>query len=238
MTTLDPLRHASNSEPTPAPAQRKPRPPKKPTTCQRCGLTRHNMYRHVCPEDPAIVAWLAAHLPDPRDPERIISSFEYQKIDNPPISYNAIGTAYGSWVGLAARYGLKLRRPQPGEAPELDTASRNELHRLADVLHGGAFGPSFSEHVMYAENAPLLASGLEKRFGGWRNVLEAAGLRHGTRSEYYCAANARRRANQVPQNARRSLDRGDEPISREYTGIPVMPEPRRLASGGVAWTVR
>jgi hypothetical protein len=63
----------------------------------------------------------------------------------------------------------------------------------------------------------------------------------GTRGEYILAANARRRAHeaakpQAPVASR--CERGDEPISRETVGLPVLDKPRQLPGGGVAWMIR
>ena len=214
--------------------------------CPTCSRAMVHLSLRVCPEQPTIVAWLTQHLPHPTRAGYIVPMNEYDTIPDKPLDSSALKRAYSSWAGLAARYGLQCPGANGGKAPGaatggvtgMDPASRAELHRLADLLHGGEFGPSNSEYAMYAENVPLTAWGIEKRFGTWGGVLAAADLRHGTRSEYINAAHARRKAHQAPQNARRSLDRGDEPISREYVGIPVMPTPRQLPSGGVAWTVR
>lgn len=201
---------------------------------------------HKCAESPAVFAWLSARLPDPMRPGCIVTVTEYAAMPDAPVQVKALVRAYGSWHGLAKRHGLRVRR-KIGSAPArytngvpgIDPISMAELHRLANELHNGEFGPSLNEFDAYARNTPLAGYGLAKRYGkAWSKVLEAAGLRHGTRSEYVRAARARRQAHQTPQNARGTLDRGDEPISREYTGIPVMPNPRQLPSGGVAWTVR
>lgn len=213
--------------------------------CPTCSRAMVHLSLHVCPEQPAIVARLKQVLPHPTRPGYILPQNEYDAMSDNPLGSPALKRAYGSWSGLAVRYGLQcppmISGKSPGAATNgvvgMDPASRAELHRLTDLLHDGDFGPSFSEFAVYAEDAPLKASGLEKRFGTWGAVLAAAGLRHGTRSEYVRAANARRVMHQG-QTTRGSLDRGDEPISRDYTGIPVLPNPRLLPSGGVAWTVR
>lgn len=214
-------------------------PSKKPTTCPHCGITRFNMYRHVCPESPEIVAWLAEHLPDPAEPHRIISYNDYLSLPDQPISAPTLNKYIG-WPALAARFGLEERQPRGG-TPQLAPVERAELHRLAQELHGGRIGPSHGEYGIYARDVPRKETGLAKAFGGWRAVLAAAGLPAGRMSDYVLASNARRRAHQAGrpnQNERSTFDRGDEPISRDYTGIPVMPTPRQLPSGGVAWTVR
>ena len=215
-------------------------------TCPTCKRVMAHLSLHVCPETPAIVAWLTAQLLHPTRPGYILPQYEYDALDHKPLDSSALKRAYGSWSGLAARYGLQCPIARGGKAPaaatngvlNMDPISRAELHRLAQELHGGDFGPSLSEFQQYAVGAPMKARGLEKRFGTWSGVLAAADLRHGSRSEYHRAANARRRTHTVSQNERRNFDRGDEPISRDYTGIPVMPTPRQLPSGGVAWTVR
>lgn len=217
--------------------------------CPTCGRAMAHLSLHVCPETPAIVAWLTEHLPHPTRTGYILPQYEYDATPDKPLDSTALKRAYGSWAGLAQRYGLQCPTARGGKSPGaatggvvgLDPVSRAELHRLADLLHGGDFGPSFSEFAVYAEDVPLTASGLEKRFGGWGAVLAAADLRHGSRSEYHHAANGRRKAHQRPQNERRgrgSFDRGDEPISRDFTGIPVFPNPRTLPTGGLVWTVR
>lgn len=214
--------------------------------CPTCHRTMVHLALHVCPEQPAIITWLTANLPHPTRPGYILPQNEYEAMVYKPLESSTLKRAYGSWAGLARRYGLQCPPARSGKAPAaatngvagMDPASRAELHRLADLLHAGAFGPSFSEYAVYASDAPIGPSGLEKRFGTWGAVLAAAGLRHGTRSEYHRAANGRRRAQTANQNERSSLDRGDEPISRERVGIPVLPTPRALPSGGVAWTVR
>ena len=214
-------------------------------TCPTCSRAMVHLSLHVCPEQPSIVAWLAAHLPHPTRPGCILPCNEFEMLDNQPIGAPALKRAYGSWAALAKRYGLQCPTARGGKGAGAATggvtgmgpASRAELYRLADLLHGGAFGPSYSEYCVYAERVPLTADGLQKRFGTWANVLTAAGLRQGARGEYHRAAHARRKANHN-QNERRSLERNDEPISRDYTGIPVFPNPRQLPTGGVAWTVR
>jgi hypothetical protein len=224
------------------------RPPSALVVCPQCGIRTGKLGLHVCPEEPTIVAWMARNLPNPSRPDYIIVQTDYDAIEHKPLGASALKRVYGSWAGLARRYGMKCQ-PSRGSAPGMktggvvgmDPVSRAELHRLADLLHAGDFGPSFSEFAVHAEDAPLTASGLERRFGTWGAVLAAADLRHGSRSEYHHAANSRRKTHQRPQNERRgrgSFDRGDEPISRDFTGIPVFPNPRTLPTGGVAWTVR
>ena len=97
-----------------------PSSPKKATTCPHCGITRFNMYRHVCPESPAIVAWLAEHLPDPDEPHRIISYDAYLALPDCPISASALNRYIG-WPALAARFGLEERQPQT-DGPQLHPA--------------------------------------------------------------------------------------------------------------------
>lgn len=208
-------------------APRKPRTPKPPTTCPACGMQRIHMHCHVCPEDPEIVAWLAAHLPDPDDPSLIITYRTYKEIKPAAISVASISRAYGNWEGLAARYGLKLRSQcrAPNDAPQLDQASLAELHRLAIELHAGEYGPSHGEYTMHVAGKARPAEGLKKMFGTWKAVIEAAGLRHGSHSYYVRAANTRRRAHEAargPQGPVASLyERDDEPVSRVAVGLPV-----------------
>jgi hypothetical protein len=223
---------------------RKPRTVPPPTTCPQCNMQRINMARHVCPEDPAVVAWLAEHLPDPDDPERIISYDMYMQLPDRPISGAALNR-YISWTDLAARFGLKQReerRVAEDGTPQLDPAERAELHRLAQELHGGAFGPSHGEYGIYARDMPRKETGLAKAFGGWAKVLAAAGLPAGTMGDYIRAANARRKAHEAAQERRGKVagkyERGDEPISRETVGLPVLDKPRQLPGGGVAWMIR
>lgn len=224
------------------------RAPMKHLQCPTCKRMFRQLTLHICPEEPSIAAWLAETLPSPTRTGYIITLREYEAIEQPVVGAPVLKRVYGSWEGTAARFGLKCppakggrkaameKRGDPGG---IDPASMAELHRLAQELHGGAFGPSRSEYLRFAGGTVLTAFGLEKRFGGsWRAVLTAAGLRGGTRSEYHHAAMDRRKEHQANQNERGSLDRGDEAISRETVGLPVLPNPRRLASGGVAWMVR
>jgi hypothetical protein len=95
---------------------------------------------------------------------------------------------------------------------------------------------------MYAINGIYTAAGLAKMFGQrWAAVLESAGLRNGTRSEYTRAAQVRRKAHEAAQGQRAIVaskyERGDEPISREQVGLPVA-SVRRLPSGGTAMMIR
>lgn len=214
--------------------------------CPHCSRDFRQLGDHKCAESPAIHAWLTEYLPDPMRPGCIVSVTEYESITNAPVQVKALVRAYGSWHGVAKRFGLIVRR-KIGSAPNrytngvggIDPVSMAELHRLADELHDNEFGPSLNEFDAYAQDTPLAGWGLARRFdGSWPSVLAAAGLPCGTMSDYKLAANARRRQLQQPQNMRNTLDRGDEPISRDYTGIPVLPTPRQLPSGGIAWTVR
>lgn len=242
-------------KPPPAPKPATPRPPRiytftprKPRTvpppqpCPQCGMPVINPRRHVCPEAPATVAWLAKHLPDPADPRRIISYKAYCALPSKPIS-PAVLNRYMGWPALAARYGLEDRAAKRNDdgTPQLDPADLAELHRLAWELHGGRLGPSHGEFGIFAEHARSKETSLAKAFGGWVNVLAAAGLPAGTIGDYIRAANARRAAQettkpQAPVASR--YERGDEPISRETVGLPVLDKPRQLPGGGVAWMIR
>jgi hypothetical protein len=210
-------------------------------TCPHCkrDFTRIDMHT-VCVKDPTIRAWLAQNLPDPNAPRYILPACKFDQL-NPPVSRGPLEDYYGTWRNLAAAFGLLMRTRARGErVMELDPDVAAELRRLADELHGGAFGPSTSEYDMYRSPGAIMTHGLQHRHGAWADVLALAGLRVGTMSEYQRASFARRKAHQANQNERgcASLERGDEPISREYTGLPVFPNPRQLPSGGVAWTVR
>lgn len=223
---------------------RKPRTVPPPQTCPQCGVQRINMERHVCPEDPAVVAWLTRVLPDPADPGRMITCREYRDLPDKAIAQNIIDKAYGSWRGLAARYGLEVRaqRRSIDGKPQLDAPSVAELHRLAGELHDGTHGPSHGEYTIYATGPAMGTAGLKKLFGTWAAVLEAAGLRHGTHSYYVLAANARRKAHEAARGPRGPVaskyERGDEAVSREPVGLPVLDKPRVLPSGGTAWMIR
>lgn len=223
---------------------RKPRATPPKTTCPQCNMQRIDMRRHVCPEDPAVVAWLAEHLPDPDDPTRIISCKVYRYLPDKAIAQNVIDKAYGNWAGLAARYGLEARsskRPAD-EPPQMDPATRAELHRLAIDLHDGEYGPSHGEYTMHATGPAQGTAGLKKAFGTWAAVLEAAGLRHGSHSYYVLAANARRKAHEAARGPRRPVpskyERNDEPVPRVPVGLTVLDKPRILPGGGTAWMIR
>lgn len=222
--------------------QRKPRTKPEPQICPHCNAQRLDMSKHICPEDPAVVAWLEQVLPDPQRPGCIITCAMFKEITPKAIGAGALTEAYDSWGELAARYGLRLRTGRADAASKLDAASIAELHRLAQELHGGEFGPSLSEYQMYAINGIYTAAGLAKMFGQrWAAVLESAGLRNGTRSEYTRAAQVRRKAHEAAQGQRAIVaskyERGDEPISREQVGLPVA-SVRRLPSGGTAMMIR
>ena len=220
----------------------------KQNTCPLCERGYSHLAQHICPEEPVISAWLAENLPSQVRPGYIITLREYEAIEGPMVGAPVLKRVYGSWEGTAARFGLKCppakggRRAamaKRGDTGGIDPASMAELHRLAQELHAGGFGPSRSEYLRFAVATILTAHGLEKRFGGsWRAVLTAAGLRIGDRGEYHHAAMDRRKEHQANQNERRGLDRGDEPVDREFAGVPVLPNPRRLPSGGLAWQVR
>ncbi len=224
------------------------RSPMKQETCPLCKHVFRQLAQHICPEEPVIAAWLAENLTSTSRPGYIITLREYEAIDMPMIGAPVLKRVYGSWEGTAAHFGLKCppakggRRAamiKRGDTGGIDPASMAELHRLAQELHAGSFGPSRSEYLRFASSTALTAYALEHRFGGsWRAVLTAAGLRIGSRGEYHHAAMDRRAAHQPNQNERRGLDRGDEAVDREFAGVPVMPEPRILPGGGVAWTVR
>ena len=219
----------------------------KRATCPLCKRGYSHLAQHICPEEPVISAWLAENLPSQVRPGYIITLREYEAIEGPMVGAPVLKRVYGSWEGTAARFGLKCppakggRRAamaKRGDLGGIDPASMAELHRLANELHAGSFGPSRSEYLRFASSTALTAYDLEHRFGGsWRAVLTAAGLRIGSRGEYHHAAMDRRAAHQPNQNERRGLDRGDEPY-REFAGVPVLPNPRRLPGGGLAWTVR
>lgn len=223
--------------------QRKPRPKPTPQICPACGVQRLDMSKHVCPESPAIVAWLAQVLPDPEQRGCIITCAAYKALPERRVSMAVLSATYDSWSDLAARYGLKTRTARPDADSKLDAASVAELHRLAQELHAGEFGPSLSEYQMYGTNVTYKAAGLAGMYGQrWASVLEAAGLRNGTRSEYTRAAQVRRKAHEAARAATvapvaSKYERGDEPIPREPVGLPVCGA-RRLASGGTAWMIR
>lgn len=217
--------------------------------CPTCGHEFYHLALHICAESPHIAAWLAANLPNPKRAGYILSRSEYDCIPDKPIDSSALRRAYVSWSALAHRYGLQCysargrqkTQARTADVTDMDPESMAELHRLAQELHGGAFGPSYNEYNTHS-TATLKAGGLRKRHGGsWASVLATAGLEPATRSDYMHGASRRRaakhQANQT-ERGRGSLERGDEPISREYAGLPVLPNPRPLASGGVAWMVR
>ena len=220
----------------------------KRATCPLCKRGYSHLAQHICPEEPVISAWLAENLPSQVRPGYIITLREYEAIEGPMVGAPVLKRVYGSWEGTAARFGLKCppakggRRAamaKRGDLGGIDPASMAELHRLANELHAGSFGPSRSEYLRFASSTALTAYALEHRFGGsWRAVLTAAGLRIGSRGEYHHAAMDRRAAHQLNQNERRGLDRGDDAVDREFAGVPVFPNPRRLPSGGLAWQVR
>ena len=204
---------------------RKPRTVPPPQTCPQCGVQRISMIRHVCPEDPAVVAWLTRVLPDPVDPGRMITCREYRDLPDKAIAQNIIDKAYGSCRGLAARYGLEVRvqRRTIDGKPQLDAPSLAELHRLAAELHNDGHGPSHGEYTIYATGPAMGTAGLKKLFGTWAAVLEAAGLRHGSHSYYIFAANARRKAHEAARGPRGPVaskyERGDEAVPREQQGL-------------------
>jgi hypothetical protein len=247
----------AKAQPKPAPA---PKPPRKQieysspratkplATCPQCNRQGIDPRYHVCPETPAVVAWLQQNLPDPRYPGCIISYAEYKALPDKAISIEAIFKAYGNWANLAARYGLEKHRPTRKKLdPHLDAASLGELHRLAQELHGGEFGPSHGEYTLYAEPPALRADQLKNRIGTWAVVLAVAGLQHGAIGYYMRAAHARRTVQRVARAAAQQeaqarpgaskYDRGDEPISRQPTGLPVA-SVRKLPNGGTAWMIR
>ena len=219
----------------------------KQETCPLCKRGYSHLAQHICPEEPVISAWLAENLPSQTRPGYIITLREYEAIEGPMVGAPVLKRVYGSWEGTAARFGLKCPPAKGGrkaamvargDTGGIDPASMAELHRLANELHSGTFGPSRSEYLRFASSTALTAYALEHRFeGSWRGVLTAAGLRIGSRGEYHHAAMDRRATHQANQNERRGLDRGDEPY-REFVGVPVFDTPRRLPSGGVAWQVR
>ena len=215
--------------------------------CPTCGRTFFHLALHVCAELPTIAAWLAVNLPNPKRAGYIISRTEYDLIPDKPIDSSALRRQFVSWNGLAQRYGLRCNsahgRPNRARSDSAKTPLGaeilTELHRLSQELHDGRFGPSFNEYNTHAA-AQITASGLRKRHGGsWAAVLDAAGLESAPRGDYIRGASERRaKIQQSAASTRGSFDRGDEPISREYTGIPVMPNPRRTPTGGLIWTVR
>lgn len=215
--------------------------------CPHCGHEFFHLSGHICAESPDIAAWLAATLPNPARPGYIVSRTQYDCIPNKPIDSSALRRVYVSWSALAKRHGLlchsahgRQKSTSRTNGPViLDSESMAELHRLSRELHAGKFGPSYNEYNTHS-TLTLSANALRHRHGGsWAAVLTAAGLQPASRSEYIRGASQRRAAKQEGMTATsRGLDRGDEPISREYTGLPVLPNPRPLASGGVAWMIR
>ncbi len=218
---------------------------KRRVACPHCGRMFQQLDDHRCPEKPETIAWLLEHLPDPARPGYIVSSHQYGAISNAPVQISALLSAFGTWSGVARRFGLecdsKRGRRFAGGRKRLTVLPPDvllELHRLADELHDGAFGPSYNEYNTYAETE-LRANVIRKRFGGsWGAVLSAANLQAGTISQYKRSANERRNMSEHKWTSSSNLDRGDEPISRDFAGLPVMPVPRLLPSGGLAWLVR
>lgn len=211
----------------------RPAPPKPPVACPVCNMQPIDPLRHQCPEDPGVLAWLAATLPDPADPERIITCAEYKALPERAIGTTTLTRYYGTWPALAARFGLECRARRTGP-PELPPAVRAVLHRLADELHDGEYGPSISEYQVYADQPVRKAHVLRDAFGSWNAVLAAAGLQPGTRSQYYLAAHERRRVHVAAQGAVQRtaarFERGDEPISRETVGLFVGDDDPRKAN--------
>lgn len=212
----------------------RPVSPKAPVVCPVCDMQPIDPRRHVCPEDPVILAWLAATLPDPADLERIITAAEYKALPKRAISAAMLTRYYGTWPALAARFGLDCRASRAG-APELTPAVRAVLHRLADELHGGEYGPSISEYQVYAGTPVRKAHVLRDAFCSWNAVLAAAGLQPGTRSQYYLAAHERRKAHFAvlgtqPGPVASRYERNDEPISREAAGLFIGDDDPRKAN--------
>ena len=167
----------------------------------------------------------------------------FKALPSKPVGVAALTEVYDSWKELATRYGLRLRNERAPAGSTIDAASVAELHRLAQELHAGEFGPSLNEYQLYATNGTYTAAGLAGMFGQrWAAVLEAVGLRNGTRSEYTRSAHVRRRAHEAAQGAQRGpvaskYERGDEPIPREPMGLAIA-SVRRLPSGGTAMMIR
>jgi len=201
---------------------RKPAPVKPLAACPVCNMQPIDPRRHQCPEDPAILAWLAATLPDPADPERIITVAEYKALPKRAIGTATLTRYYGTWPALAARFGLECRAPRSG-APELTATVLAVLHRLAAELHDGEYGPSISEYQVYAGEPVRKAHVLRDAFGSWNAVLAAAGLQPGTRSQYHLAAHERRRVHEAargePAPVASRYERGDEAVPREQQGL-------------------
>mgnify|MGYP001442242022 CR=1 FL=1 len=220
--------------------------------CALCGRTMARISKHNCPESQEVFALLSTLLPDPDNPGYIVPINVYDATEGIPLSSDVLKRTYGSWSNLARRHGLESRIPRGlRDAPRpqttqgvMDAACRDELHRLANVLHDGEFGPSISEFQLYADASKigLTAKGLAFRFGeSWRAVLDAAGLKSGTHSEYARAGYARRREG-VPANA--YIEPPPVAFEYEFVGLPVAsvqkPKPivRRLPSGGTATMIR
>ena len=233
--------------------------------CPQCAREFAHLANHQCPEQPEIVDWLARNLPDP-NPARagyIVTIADYDAIDAKPLYAATLKKHFGSWAALAARYSLKCPPPHGGpQRPRQDCAGYlrpeelAEIHRLAEALHAGDFGPSSSEFDTYAEGLKIGRHGIADRFPArsWHEVLEAAGLRVGTHSEYRRATLARQQANpkyqaqqqQIRQEkqgkaqpARYRYERDDEPIPRDYLGIMAADhnrlDGRRRPSAGYVW---
>ena len=99
---------------------------------------------------------------------------------------NGLGVAV--WDDLAPLVGLRPRC-------ERDQYQIEELHRIAQEIHDGRFGPSQVEWEVYRGPATYIGGHLPRILGvsTWGDLLAFAGLAYGTKS-YYMARSKEREA--------------------------------------------
>jgi RNA polymerase sigma-70 factor (ECF subfamily) len=111
---------------------RKQRTVPPPQTCPQCGVQRINMERHVCPEDPAVVAWLTRVLPDPADPGRMITCREYRELPDKAIAQNIIDNLDEKYKDI-----IVLRYLEEKEYEEISDILQLPLGTVSTLIHRG-----------------------------------------------------------------------------------------------------
>ena len=165
--------------------------------CEYCGREMRDsnidMHQSACLHNPDVRAtvWATLHAlaEGPFLPSRNTYNAESAQTEGLPHATTIVeGLGLTIWDDLAPLVGLRPRS-------ERDPYQIEELHRIAQEIHDGRYGPSQVEWEVYRGPATYRGQHLPRVFGvaTWGDLLAFASLEYGTKS-YYMARSKEREA--------------------------------------------
>lgn len=163
--------------------------------CEYCGREMRDsnidLHQSVCIHNPDVRAVVFAALHSlaegPFLPSRNTYNAEARRAEGLPQAATITGgLGLTTWDDLAPIVGLRPRS-------ERDQYQIEELHRIAQEIHDGRYGPSQVEWEVHRGPATYRGQHLPRVFGvsTWGDLLAFAGLAYGTKS-YYMARSRQR----------------------------------------------